>query len=170
MKDHDTKTTFVELRAEGLSFSEIAKYLHISKSTCSEWERELTTEIAGRRREREEELYTLYGMHREARVKRMGDTLTRINEALAEKNLADLPADKLLTMKLQYEKAIREEYRETTQATSFTEDGLLSSMLDLLTAQQNGTIDHREAKQQLDTIKALLTQLNVRNPFDMHIS
>lgn len=171
MKDHDTKTCFVELRAEGLSFAEIAKYLHISKSTCSEWERELTDQIATRRGERTQELYTLYGMHHEARIKRMGETLNRINAALEAKDLSDLPADKLLSMKLQYEKAIREEYHQPSP-TTFTEDGLISSMLNLLTEQQNGTINHREAKQQLDTIKALLSQrqnIDNRDPFNWHI-
>ena len=168
MKDHETKARFVELRAEGHSFSEIASALHISKSTCSEWEHELTEKIAERRDEREEELYSLYGMHRAARITRLGDTLDRINAALAAKDLSDLPADKLLTMKLQYERAIREEYRQPSSVT-FTEDGLISSMLGLLSAQQSGMVSSREAKQQLDTIKALMTQRqNLDNPW--HIS
>ena len=170
MKDHATKTAFIELRAEGLSFAAIAERLHISKSTCSAWEKELTAEISSRRGEREEELYSLYGMSREARVRRLGDTLTRINSALAEKDLAELGADKLLALTLQYEKAMREEYRDPAPAVACTEESLTDAMLQLLTAQQNGTISARDAGQQLEIIKALLRRVP-SDPFDfMHIA
>ena len=41
MKPTELKQEYIRLRAEGKSYSFIAEQLHISKSTCTKWEREL---------------------------------------------------------------------------------------------------------------------------------
>ena len=102
MKDNTTKLRFIELRAEGKSYGRISEELSISKSTCSEWERELSREIQTRKAEALEELYDSYGINKEARVK-------RITATIEEADLSTVPPDKLLKMKLEYEKALREE-------------------------------------------------------------
>lgn len=170
-KSTETKLQFIELRAEGLSFAKIAEQLHTAKSTLQEWDRELSAEIAERRDEREAEVYHLYGLSREARLRRMGDTLNRINAALDEKDLSELSADRLLAMKLQYERALKEDYKDPPTVTLplFEETSLLSATRTLLDAQQHGDIDPKNAKQQLETLKFLLTQrqtLDANNPFD----
>ena len=40
------KSQFVQLRAKGLSYAKIAKELKVSKSTLTNWNQELHTEIA----------------------------------------------------------------------------------------------------------------------------
>jgi len=40
LKPQEQKAEFIRLRAEGRSYSYIADTLHISKSTCTAWERE----------------------------------------------------------------------------------------------------------------------------------
>ena len=45
MKPQEIKKEYVRLRAEGKSYSVIAEQLHISKSTCTKWERELSAQI-----------------------------------------------------------------------------------------------------------------------------
>jgi len=67
------------LRAEGKSYSAIAEQLHISKSTCTAWERELKDNIAELKQEQLEELYNSYFMTKEARIRKLGDTLENIN-------------------------------------------------------------------------------------------
>ena len=62
------------MRAEGQSFSDIAQQLHISKSTCSTWERELEAEIAQLKKEELNALYESYHMKKEARIKQLGET------------------------------------------------------------------------------------------------
>lgn len=109
MKDNTTKLRFIELRAEGKSYGRISEELSISKSTCSEWERELSREIQTRKAEALEELYDSYGINKEARVKRITATLDKIDAAIEEADLSTVPPDKLLKMKLEYEKALREE-------------------------------------------------------------
>ena len=173
-KTEETKRQFIELRAEGYSFAKIAEKLHTAKSTLQEWDRQFSAEIAERRDEREEEIYHLYGLSREARLQRMGDMLNRINAALEEKDLSEMSADRLLAMKLQYERALKEDYKEppTTVLPLFDEVSILSATRTLLDAQQHGDIDPRNAKQQLETLKFLLTQrqdIDNSNPFDFGI-
>lgn len=173
-KSAETRLQFVELRAEGLSFAKIAERLHVAKSTLQEWDRELAADIAERRDEREEEIYHLYGLSREARLRRMGETLNRINSALDEKDLSEMSADRLLAMKLQYEKALKEDYKEpaTVLLPLFDEESLLSAARALLDAQLHGDIDPKNAKQQLETLKFLLTQrqdIDSGNPFNFDV-
>ena len=91
MKPQETKTEFIRLRAEGRSYSYIADILHISKSTCTEWERELKAQIAELRQEQLNELYSSYAMTKEARIKKLGDTLESINTALDGADLSMIP-------------------------------------------------------------------------------
>jgi DNA-binding NarL/FixJ family response regulator len=42
----ELKTQFVELRAKGYSFGKIAKKLRVSKTTVSEWNEELSEQVA----------------------------------------------------------------------------------------------------------------------------
>lgn len=106
MKDEATKRAFVRLRAEGKSYTAIAAELNISKSTCTAWERELQAEITEAQQITRDELTTAYRMTAEARVKELGETLDSINAALAQKDLTQLPADKLLALKLKYTSAL----------------------------------------------------------------
>lgn len=110
MKPIKQKTEFVKLRAEGRSYAAIADELHISKSTCTAWERELAAEIAELKQEQLEDLYNAYYMTKEARIKTLGETLTEINAALEKIDLWDIPPEKLLDLKLKYAAALKEEY------------------------------------------------------------
>jgi hypothetical protein len=55
-------------------------------------------------------------MTREARIRKLGDTLARINTALGGVNLATVPPEKLLDFKLKYTEALKGEYIDTTPA------------------------------------------------------
>lgn len=110
MKTTEKKLAFIEARANGKSYNTIAKELGISKSTCTSWSRELEKEIADLKAERLEELYEAYSMTKEARIKHLGATLQTIDSALAEKDLSEIPAEKLLELSLKYRKELKEEY------------------------------------------------------------
>ena len=45
MKPAELKKEYVRLRAEGQSYSSICEQLHISKSTCTKWEKALAAQI-----------------------------------------------------------------------------------------------------------------------------
>lgn len=56
MKPQEMKLEFIRLRAEGQSYDKIAEALHISKATCTAWERELKADISRLQQEQLNEL------------------------------------------------------------------------------------------------------------------
>lgn len=46
MKDNKTKQRFIEFRAAGCSFDNIAKQLNVAKSTLIDWSKEFEYEVA----------------------------------------------------------------------------------------------------------------------------
>ncbi|MGQ7396563.1 helix-turn-helix domain-containing protein, partial [Streptococcus suis] len=100
LKSPEIKTEFIALRAQGKTFEYIAKKLTISKSTCSAWEKELKTAIADLKQEQLNELYDTYYMTKEARSKKLGDILDRIDNTLDQADLTEVPLEKLLDFKL----------------------------------------------------------------------
>ena len=171
MKDTETKARFIELRAQGQSYSKIAEALHISKSTCTAWEHELQQEIAGREQERLQELYSLYDMHKANRIQHLGETLSRIDTALEGKDLADLPADKLLELKLKYERELKAEY--VAPATPITDNSLEAILLQYkatLEKSQSGEYTPAQTKAQVTVIREALQTMraiyNRDNPLD----
>ena len=121
MKDTDTKARFVELRAKGMSYGAIAKQLKISKSTCSEWNYQLSREISTNKSENLDALYKEYGMAREARIERLGKTLLKLDKAIEEADFREVSPDRLLELKLKYMDRLNQEYKEPLFANEFEE-------------------------------------------------
>lgn len=162
MKDTEKKLKYVELRASGHSYSSIAKELSISKSTCSKWEKELKTDIEALKEESLQELYTSYNMTRGARIEKLGKTLANIDEALAKKDLTELPADKLLELKLKYERELKTEYTEPLEEDTGedTIEGLLAQYNKLYMLSQSGQYSPAQIKAQLGILEAKKTAIN----------
>lgn len=114
MKKLEVKSAFIHLRAQGESFASISQKLGISKSTCSEWDYQLGTEIKACKRETLEALYLEYGMMRSARIERLGKTLRSIDKALESVDLTSIAPERLLDMKLKYAEALSKEYKKTS--------------------------------------------------------
>ena len=102
MKPQELKQEYIKLRIEGKSYSFISEQLHISKSTCAKWEQNLFAEIDELKRAKLEELYESYSMTKQACIKKLGDTLEKINEALAKADFSTVDPTKLLDFKLKY--------------------------------------------------------------------
>lgn len=107
---------YVQLRAEGKSYEQIARELNISKSTCTEWERALAAQIDEVKRAKLNELIEAYGMTKEARIKNLGDTLEKIDKALQAADFSQVDIDKLLTLKLKYAEQLKAESLPLTAA------------------------------------------------------
>lgn len=148
MKDNNTKRAFIEARAEGKSFSKIQQELNISKSTCSKWENDLKAEITELQREETEELYNLYGMRRQARIKSLGTLLNHIDQAITPEKIEELPADKLLELRLKYGKELKQEYSEPSGETL---NDLLAQVDEAIGGADTST-KQRLLKTKLDTI------------------
>ena len=94
-------------------------------------------------------------MKREARIKTLGGILQGLDSAVAGKNLNELPADKLLELRLKYWRELKAEYVEPVGITTDnTLDGLLEQYNQLYTESRAGKITPAEVKAQLSILDA----------------
>lgn len=149
MKPQETKDRFIQLRAEGKSYAHIAATLNIAKATCTEWERELKAEIDTLKRARLAELYEKYAMAKEARIRRLGETLDKINAALDKVDFADMPPEKLLDYKLKYAAALKEEYAGNPK-------DVLPALNDLLDRVRRGDIPAEQASREAGVLAQII--------------
>lgn len=160
MKPLEQRDRFIVMRAEGKSYTAIAKELGISKSTCTDWEHKLQEQIAEKKQEQLEQLYSSYYMTREARIKKLGDALGVIDGALSNADFSQMPPDKLLDYKLKYTQALKEEYIATGRAKSLPEEispaALMDALKDLLKRVRAGEIDTTQANRESMIISNLL--------------
>lgn len=164
MKSQEMKHEFIRMRAEGLSYDRIAETLHISKATCTAWEKELKAEISQLQQEALNGLYTTYGMAKEARIRRIGDTLRRVDEALASADLSELPPEKLLDFKLKYSQALKEEFTGLTPPPAFEQGGtpeeLQAALTDIYQRVRKGDITAAQAGEEIKALTSILQAWN----------
>lgn len=159
MKPQEIKKEYVRLRAEGKSYSVIAEQLHISKSTCTKWERELSAQINELKRAEFQELCESYGMTKEARIKKLGDTLEKIEDAIAKADFSTVDPAKLLDFKLKYTEALKGEYIGTKPALeldSVDAKGIVTALADLLNRVRAGDITTEQAQKESGILAQLL--------------
>lgn len=158
MKPQELKQKFIELRAEGYSFSHIQEELGIAKATCSKWEHDLTEEIATLKRDSLTALYDSYHMTKEARIKKLGDTLSKIDTALESADLSEVPPEKLLDYKLKYEEALRKEYTPAGKplGNEINQHTILTAMGDLLDRVRAGEVTPEQATRESTVLANLL--------------
>lgn len=155
MKDTETKLAFVRARAEGKSYSMISRELGIAKATCTSWEKSMKADIDALKQAQLEELYTTYNMKRESRIRTLGGILQDLDNALSKKPLEDLPADKLLELKLKYQQELNKEYIEPLELnTDNTLEGLLEQYDQLYMDARAGKLKPADVKAQLSILEA----------------
>lgn len=156
----DKRARFIELRASGQSLRAIAEELHVAKSTLSLWESELRYEIARHRAERLQEVYTQYGLLKEARIKALGTALQNIDKELATRDLKDVPTDKLLDYKLRYTNALSEEYvpliNKDKIGQKLDTQEIMSRLDDLYERVRNGETTKEQAQSELVVLTGLM--------------
>lgn len=158
MKPEELKRKYVELRAEGYSYSSICERLNICKATCNSWEKELREQIEDLKRLKLQELAESYSMTKEARIKKLGSTLDKINAALESVDFTQLNPEKLLDYKLKYTEALKAEYiglQPASKVEDTTAEGILAAYTDLLNRARAGEI----TKEQADKENTILTGL-----------
>jgi hypothetical protein len=112
MGNLEDKEKFIELRAKGWTFDKIAKELHKRKATLIDWSKELESEIANRKAIELEVLYEKHYLLKEQRIEKLGNLLNKIINEIDNRNLKDIPTDKLFDLLLKYNKEIKEEMIE----------------------------------------------------------
>lgn len=159
MKPAELKKEYVRLRAEGKSYSAICGRLHISKSTCTKWEKALAAQIDELKRAELAELCESYSMTKEARIRRLGDTLERINAALEKADFSTVDPAKLLDFKLKYTEALKGEYVGTMPALKLdTVDAksIVTALADLLNRVRVGEVTTEQAQKESGILAQLL--------------
>lgn len=160
MKPQELKQEYIKLRAEGKSYSFIAEQLHISKSTCTKWEVQLAEEIAQLKKEELNTLYDSYHMKKEARIRQLGDTLGRVEDALAKVDLTEVAPEKLLDFKLKYTEALQKEYVGTNPAFKLKDSigpkDIVTALADLLDRVRAGEVTTEQANRESLILSNLL--------------
>lgn len=170
-KPTETKNAFIVRRAAGESYAAISKALHISKSTCSAWETELSGQIALRKQDELNDLYAAYGMTKAARIRQIGDVLHNIDNALSKVDYSKMSPNALLDFRLKYAAALKDEYTGITEALPGmddrgNQDGVYYATANLYERVRNGEISAKQAKIELETISAMAKAYdNATNPF-----
>lgn len=160
MKPIEKRRDFIRLRAEGKSIRAIAAELSISRGTCARWERDLKDQIEELKREELEDLYAHYHMTKEARIKRLGDTLGKIEDALDQVDLTETDPAKLLDFKLKYAAALKEEYTGSEPTVKLgakaTAQDILDALSDLLNRVRAGDASADQANREAAVLGHLL--------------
>ena len=159
MKPAELKKEYVRLRAEGQSYSFICEQLHISKSTCTKWEKALAAQIDELKRTELAELCESYSMTKEARIKRLGDTLEKINAALEQADFSTVDPAKLLDFKLKYTETLKGEYIGTKPALepdAIDAKSIVTALADLLNRVRAGEVTTEQTQKESGILAQLL--------------
>lgn len=159
MKPAELKKEYIRLRAEGKSYSTIAEQLHISKTTCANWEKELADQIDELKRVELAELCESYGMTKEARIKKLGDTLGKIEDAIGKADFSTVDPAKLLDFKLKYTEALKGEYvgaKPAFQIDSIDAKQIVAALGDLLNRVRAGEVTTEQAAKESGILAQLL--------------
>ncbi len=109
MKDEETKSRFVELRAKGWSYARIAKAIDVSKPTLISWAKELKGVIANLRAIELEALQEEYFITRVKRIELLGKQVKAIEAELNRRKLKEVPTEWLLDYLTRSIKLLKEE-------------------------------------------------------------
>jgi intein-encoded DNA endonuclease-like protein len=112
MENHKTKEQFIQLRAQGLSYSNISKEIGKSKQTLIDWGKELEEEIKNLKAIELKAIYEKYFLLKKARLQSFGIVTQRIRQEIESRDFSDIPTEKLLDMFLKYNSIIKQEIPE----------------------------------------------------------
>ena len=138
METLETKNKFIELRAKGYSFDKIAKELGIAKQTLIDWSREFKNQIANLKAFELEVLQEKYFLSKKNRLETFGSLLGSIKKEIINRDLSDIPTDKLLDLFLKFSIQIEKENISPVFKTSteIEEEVLDQKLLESLTVIQ----------------------------------
>lgn len=114
----EQKQRFIELRAQGWSYDKIAQELGKAKQTLVDWGKEFKEEIANLKALELDNLYQTYYLSKEARIQTFGQMLNKIKDEVLNRDLSEVPTDKLLELFLKYNSQVKEEIIEPQFKTS----------------------------------------------------
>ena len=123
MKNNETKTRFIELRAQGLPLREIAAKIKVSKTTLINWERDFREEVDNFRAIELEAMYDKFDLSTRKKVEFFGDVLSKIQRELETRDLSSIPTEKLFAMYAHFYK----EAQHTLPEIKFRSEGEITA-------------------------------------------
>lgn len=102
----EIQNQFVELRAKGNSYDNIAKTLGVSKSTLLSWSKDLSMAIDNERNVAMDAIYEKHKLAKQHQMEMLGIQLNKVREELEKRDLAEVSTDKLVAMQLKLLDAI----------------------------------------------------------------
>lgn len=164
MKRQKDKEKFVKLKAEGYSNASISRELGIAKATCTSWGRELASQIEDAKKTQLAELIEGYGIAKEARIKRLGETLDKIDSAVEQLDFTLIAPAKLLDLQIAYTNALKEEYnslRPAGELKADTPQGIIEALINLLDRARAGEVTKEQATSESTIIINLLRAIDI---------
>jgi len=112
MKDNETKQRFIELRATGKSFDNIAKELNVSKPTLIKWQGELAEQINELNFINFDSLVKQYQMTKQARIERFGKMLQNVSKEIEQRDFSKISTEKLYELQFKLIEKLQGEFQE----------------------------------------------------------
>ena len=109
MKNSKLKERFIELRAQGKTYSAISKVLGVTEQTLGNWNREFSEQIARLKEVEFGALYEKFFLTKTHRIQMLGEQLALIKEELNKRDLVDVSTGELLRLMIRCYTALRSE-------------------------------------------------------------
>ncbi|HEX8974354.1 MAG TPA: helix-turn-helix domain-containing protein [Patescibacteria group bacterium] len=120
MSDIKKQAQFIEMRATGMSFAKISEQLGVSKPTLISWSKDFELDIQNLRTIEQEALREKYLITKEKRIEMLGDSLDKVKQELAKRDLSEVPTEKLFALNI---KLLQEIKAEEVSALPFSQKG-----------------------------------------------
>jgi transposase len=112
------ESSFIELRAAGLSYDKISKQLDISKPTLINWSKIFCNEIKNAKALEIERIREEYLLNRQHQTRILGTHLNRITKELLKRDLEEIPTWRLYAI----ERKLTNEYNKDASDIEFSEE------------------------------------------------
>lgn len=121
MNDIELKEKFITLRAEGVSFDNIAKELKKSKTTLIEWQREFKKDINNLQYFNIQNLIEKYQVTKKRKLEFYSKQLDKIYKAFEQKNYNDVSIKELNDLRTKFECDLEKEKSKISFDTGIEE-------------------------------------------------
>ena len=109
MMDQEVKHKFIEFRAQGWTYNKIAVKLGVSKTTFINWSKDFENEIANLKATELESLQEKYYINKDKKITLFGEKLIAIIKELDNKDLSEVPTEKLFDLMMKYSNYLSKE-------------------------------------------------------------
>ena len=108
------KLRVIELRAEGLSYANIAKEVNIAKQTAVDIVRDNIDEVDTLQAIEMEALIDASKVNQRGRIEQLSELHSKLREEIAKRDLSEVPTDKLIKLYLNTSQTLRGEVEEVS--------------------------------------------------------